>query len=125
MLKNPLYACLGLLLVAASAQASGTGLTGNWARNDGATRMAIAPCGANLCATNNWVKNPNGRERAGDQLVLNITPGSGSVYKGQAYDVRRQRSYKITITLQGNTMRTTGCVLLGIICKNADFTRIN
>ena len=125
---NWLQFCLFAVLSIACllpAGADENGLSGNWARNDGATRMVIAPCGGAFCATNDWVKDPGGKEKVGDRLVLKLKPVSSSVFQGQAYDVRRQMTYKITLTLQGKAMRTSGCVLLGIICKNADWTRID
>jgi uncharacterized protein (DUF2147 family) len=113
-----------LMVCAGMARADGgSGLLGGWARDDGGTRMDIVPCGGNYCATNDWVKDPNGKERVGDELVLKLQPVSGSVFQGQAYDVRRKMSYKMTITLQDSTMHTRGCVFLGILCKNADWTR--
>lgn len=101
-------------------------LTGNWARDDGTTRMEISSCGAEFCAVNTWVKDPNGKEKVGDKLILTLKPVSSSELQGQAYDVRRQAHYKMTITFEGGTaMQTSGCVLLGIICKNADWTRLD
>ncbi len=102
-----------------------SGLTGNWARDDGAVRTRIAPCGSNVCAVNTWVKDPNGKEKVGDQLVMTLQPVAAGKLSGQAYDVRRQAHYKITITLSGNNMQTSGCVLLGIVCKSVGWTRAN
>ncbi len=100
-------------------------LTGNWARDDGSVRMAIVQCGAAFCATNTWVKDPNGTEHVGDRLVLSLSPVSPTVFKGEAYDVRRQAHYKMTITVQSGTLSTTGCVMLGILCKSVGWTRVN
>lgn len=100
-----------------------SGLTGNWSRDDGTTRITISPCGSDFCAVNTWVKDPNGKEKVGDKLVLTLQPETGSKLAGQAYDVRRQSHYKMTITLSGNTMQTSGCVLLGIVCKSVGWAR--
>jgi uncharacterized protein (DUF2147 family) len=100
-------------------------LTGNWARDDGGTRIKIVPCGANFCATNTWVKDPKGKEHVGDELILTLQPVSDSVLKGQGYDVRRKMKFSMTITLQAASMHTSGCVLLGVLCKNADWSRQN
>jgi uncharacterized protein (DUF2147 family) len=100
-------------------------LTGGWARDDGAARIIITPCGANLCAVNTWVEDPNGREKIGDELVLTLQPAAGGRLKGDAYDVRRKLTFTMTITLSGAAMHTSGCVFLGLICKSAGWTRIN
>jgi uncharacterized protein (DUF2147 family) len=115
---------LPLVFSALTAHAADNALTGNWARNDGAVRMAIVQCGGNFCATNTWVKDPNGSEKVGDELVMTLQPASSSVLQGQAYDVRRKATYKITVTLEGGTgLQTSGCILLGIVCKSAQWTR--
>jgi len=122
---------LGLLMLTAipapllASSAAATQLTGNWTRDDGAVRIKIAPCGANLCAVNTWVKNPNGKEHVGDELILTLQPVSDSVLKGQAYDVRRKMQFNMTITVQSASMRTSGCVVLGIVCKSVDWSRQN
>lgn len=112
-----------LLSMPVAFAGANSGLTGNWARDDGTTRISIQPCGSNLCAVNTWVKDPNGDEKVGDKLVLTLQPEADSKLQGQAHDVRRQTNYKMTITLNGNTMQTSGCVLLGVVCKSVGWTR--
>ncbi len=96
---------------------------GNWLRANRTVRMTVTHCGSHLCAVNTWVKRPDGPEHAGDQLILDIKPISGTELQGTAYDVRRQLTYRMTVKLQGNSMVTSGCVLLGIICKSTSWTR--
>jgi uncharacterized protein (DUF2147 family) len=114
---------LALGLLPELAWAGGGGMVGDWARDDGTTRIAISQCGSALCAVNTWVKDPNGKEKVGDKLVLKVAPVSSTEFQGQAYDVRRQMTFKMTITVQDNSMKTSGCVLLGVVCKDADWRR--
>src|ERR1700709_410470 len=79
-----------------AANAGNAALVGNWARDDGSTRIKIVTCGANLCATNTWVKDPAGKERVGDELILMLTPVSDSELSGQGYDVRRKMKFRMT-----------------------------
>jgi uncharacterized protein (DUF2147 family) len=101
------------------------GVTGKWVRDDGGVWIEIAACGHDLCATNTWVKDPDGQEKVGDELILSVKPASSSVLTGQAYDVRRRRRYEISITVQQTSMSVSGCVFFGLICKNAEWTRSN
>jgi uncharacterized protein (DUF2147 family) len=96
---------------------------GIWTRQDGGTRIQIAPCGSNLCAVNTWVRDPQGSEMVGDTLVLTLTPASPSVLKGRAYDQRRQMTYSMTITFDPAGMTTHGCVVFGLLCKTAEWAR--
>ena len=116
---------LAILLAIPAAFAGGNSwLIGNWARDDGTVRILISPCGTDLCAVNTWVQKQDGQEKIGDKLILDLQPVTASQLQGQAYDVRRQKHFKVTITLQsGTAMQTRGCVLLGILCKSAGWTR--
>ncbi len=105
--------------------AENSSVLGRWARSDGATQILVTQNGSALMAVNTWVRDPNGREKVGDTLVLTMKPASGPVLGGQAYDVRRHRSYKMTIKLAGASMTTTGCIFMGILCKSALWTRTN
>lgn len=96
---------------------------GKWARTDGTTRMTVSSCGTQLCAVNTWVNDPSGAEKVGDKLVMTLRQTSPTVLSGSAFDVRRNKSYSMTITLTSDGMKTTGCVLLGVLCKAALWTR--
>ena len=116
---------VALILSPLAAWAGNPSPTGSWLRANGTVRIAVTQCGTNFCAVNTWVKNPLGKEKVGDRIILTVKPVSGTQYQGQAYDVRRQKTYRMTITFQGNNMETSGCVLLGVICKSTNWTRID
>jgi uncharacterized protein (DUF2147 family) len=97
---------------------------GRWARTDGETRIEIAPCGAALCATNIWVRDPTAAEKEGDVLEMHLTPRSPTELAGDADDRRRGLSYSVTMTFGPDGMHSEGCLLFGILCKAADWTRI-
>ncbi len=99
--------------------------TGNWLRDNGRVRMMVSRCGEDFCAVNTWVKRPEGPEKVGDRIILKMHPVSDSRYQGLAYDVRRGLTYRMTVTLQGNRMETSGCVLFGVICKGIGWRRLN
>jgi uncharacterized protein (DUF2147 family) len=98
---------------------------GQWARGDGKAKVRMARCGANICATNTWIKPGTPSEKAGDVLVMKITQVSDGKYAGTAFDPQRNMNYKISLTLDGNAMTTTGCVLGGLLCKGVDWSKID
>ena len=108
------------------ALASTPGPIGQWARADGGTKIDITQCGQDYCAVNIWVRDPAGAEKVGDKLVLALAPTDRpGILKGRAYDVRRNMHYTMTMTLTGAHMRTKGCVVFGIICKSAQWNRVD
>jgi uncharacterized protein (DUF2147 family) len=114
-----------LFLLSGSALADTAEPMGNWARGDGAAKVKVAPCGANICATNTWIKQGNGSEKAGDVLVMTLKPESTGSFKGTAFDPQRNMNFRMTLNVKGDSMTTRGCVLGGIICKSVSWSRID
>jgi uncharacterized protein (DUF2147 family) len=102
---------------------AGENVDGEWARDDGQLRTLIGSCGENICAANTWVKNPQGDERVGDRLVMTLRETEGKGWEGTAFDPQRNRSYSMKLSLSGNKMTTRGCILGGILCRDASWTR--
>ncbi|WP_422646688.1 DUF2147 domain-containing protein [Agrobacterium tumefaciens] len=100
-------------------------MDGNWARGDGKAKVNIAPCGDNICATNTWIKPGTPKEKAGDKLIMDINQDTDGSYSGTAFDPQRDKSYKITVTVDGNSMMTKGCIVAGLLCKGINWTRID
>jgi uncharacterized protein (DUF2147 family) len=117
---------IALLALHMSAPANAAAATpvGTWARADGATRITVKNCGADLCAVNVWVKDPGGDEAVGDKLVMTLKPKSDTELTGTAVDEKRNLTYDMTLTLDGSSMKTHGCVIAGLICKTADWSRV-
>eukprot|EP01035_Chromulina_nebulosa_P054600 gene54600-74808_t len=113
------------LAISFAGAAAASSPMGQWARGDGNAKVKIAKCGANICATNTWIKPGTPSEKAGDVLVMTVKPVSDSQYTGSAYDPQRKMRYKITLTLNGNSMTTKGCVLGGLLCKGVSWSKID
>ena len=116
-------ATIAALGLAGTAQAAD--VYGNWARGDGAARVKISKCGANICATNTWIKPGTPSEKTGDVLVMTVKADSDGNYSGSAFDKQRDMNYKITLTVDENKMTSKGCVLGGLLCKGVNWTRQN
>jgi uncharacterized protein (DUF2147 family) len=99
-------------------------LDGEWARGDGNARVRIAPCGQDVCAINTWIRPGTRKEKAGDRLVMSIKPSGEGQYAGSAFDPQRNMTYKIDVSVNGNTMTTRGCIVAGLICKGINWSRI-
>lgn len=124
--RNRLKACtIPLIVVGAAFPAEASDISGNWARGDGNARVRIAPCGADICAVNTWIKPGTPKEKERDKLVMSIKEDSEGNYSGTAFDPQRDLSYKLTVKVDGDRMTTKGCVIAGLICKGVDWTRIN
>lgn len=126
MMKSILIA--GLLfsgtVAGASAAMAGPDPTGIWNRGDGNARVRVEPCGTAFCATNIWVKDTSKGEDVGDVLVMRVAPKSDTRMAGEAFDRKRDLTYAMTLNVAPDTMSTRGCVVAGVICQSATWTRV-
>lgn len=97
---------------------------GLWARGDGKAKVKVERCGADLCATNTWIRAGTKGEKAGDILVMSVKPDGPSHWSGTAFDRQRDRTYRMTLSVGDKQMTTRGCVLAGIVCKDMGWTRL-
>ena len=114
-----------VVALGAGSVAQAADIDGNWARSDGKAKVKIAKCGADICATNTWIKPGTPSEKAGDVLVMKVEKVSDGQYSGSAFDPQRDMSYKITLDVGADKMTTKGCLLGGLLCKGVGWTRIN
>lgn len=111
---------LGALTVPALADPSGT-----WLRDNGNSRVRIAPCGANFCGTLTWVKDPSGPAKVGQRIFYDMAPAGANAWSGKAFNPEDGKTYSGKLTLSGSTMTTSGCVLGGLICRSVSWSKVN
>ena len=117
-----LIVLLAAVPILASAE-GGPDISGNWTRSDGKTRVRVVSCGNQICVTNTWVKDASGGEAVGDKLIMTLAPQGTSALAGSAYDVKRDASYSLQISVQNDQMQTRGCMLVGVVCKSLNWIR--
>ena len=137
-----------LALAAALAFASAGGAaaadpTGTWVMSNGKVTVKLNKCrGESLCGhivglaepvykdgtkkIDKYNPNKSLRQRPlmGLSLLQGMKPTGQDKWKGAIYNPDDGKTYSATMALQGSTMRVKGCVL-GVLCKNNDFKRIN
>ncbi len=98
--------------------------SGNYVRSDGGTRVRVANCGKNICATNTWIKDQTSSEKVGDVLVMSLQPAGENTLTGTAYDGQRKMTYNFEMSVQPKKLNTKGCVLGKLVCKDVAWNRI-
>jgi uncharacterized protein (DUF2147 family) len=111
--------------VTASAQAA---LEGRWKNPKGSVVVHVARCGDAYCGTVSWA-NENNREkgvRPGTRVLSELRPQGDGVYKGRAFEPKRNMSGSATVRQIGpNVMIVKGCAVVGLFCKEQRWTRIS
>ncbi|MCY1127246.1 DUF2147 domain-containing protein [Frigidibacter sp. RF13] len=91
--------------------------------------VQIAPCGAKLCGVLIKAFDSAGAEAAsenvGKQIVWDMSAnGDGSYGGGKVWAPDRDKTYKSKMSLSGETLSVSGCVLGGAICRASEWTRV-
>ena len=111
---------LGLLALglASGAPAQAQDVAGTWLRDSGASRVRFAKCGEALCGTLAWLKDPSGPAKGGQRIFYDMKPSGPGKWTGSAFNPEDGKTYSGTMTLAGDKLTTSGCVLGGLICRS-------
>jgi uncharacterized protein (DUF2147 family) len=128
MLRRPtLLRLIGLspIVLAMPDAIAAPEINGVWARGDGNAHVRIAPCGADLCAVNIWVKDTSKGEAVGDTLVMMVKPQAPGRYTGTAYDRKRKLTVSMDISVEPKRLKSRGCMLGGLACRSVSWSRLH
>ncbi|MEN5081751.1 DUF2147 domain-containing protein [Bosea sp. TWI1241] len=99
--------------------------TGTWLREGGGSRVRFAACGQALCGTVAWLRDPSGPSKVGQRVFFDMKPDGAGKWSGSAFNPEDGKTYSGTMTLSGNALTTSGCVLGGLICRSVKWSRVN
>ena len=120
-LSQFVIATISTILLAGAAQAGDA--SGTWLRENGESKVKIAPCGEALCGFVVWVKDPKHQDNVGKRVFYDMAPSGDDKWKGKAFNPEDGKTYTGTMTLSGNRLTTAGCVLGGLICRSVSWNR--
>ena len=89
--------------------------------------VQVGPCGAAFCGT--IVKTFRGKTEfqspnVGKQIVIGMTPAGEGTYKGKVLRPADDKIYSGKASVSGTTMKLSGCVAGGLICKSQTWTKL-
>ena len=121
-----------LSLAIAAAPASAQSLEGRWANPKRSVIVRVDRCGDAYCGTVSWASEHNrervaekGRQIVGTRILTGLKPAGGGIYKGQAYEPKRNIRGSATVRQLGpNVMVVKGCAVLGLLCREQRWTRV-
>jgi uncharacterized protein (DUF2147 family) len=112
-------------LASAGAAAASQEAEGVWMREDGASKIRIAPCGDALCGDVIWLRNPRSKAHLGDKVFFDMVRSDQNSWKGHAFNPDDGKTYSGRMVVSGKKLRTSGCVFGGLICKTIYWVRSN
>ena len=130
MTRTAIIAALLAASIAGAAEARSP-IEGRWKK--GNLQIDIRPCGRTLCGTvvkasakqQARAERGSGTELIGARLIKDIRPTGPGSYKARVFvaDRNMHASGKIR-QMSPNRLQVSGCVL-AVICKSANWTRVN
>ena len=76
-----------------------------------------------MCGSIIWLANPGGPAKVGQQVFFNMKPHGENVWTGSAFNPEDGKTYSGKMSLSGDRLTTSGCVLGGLICKSVSWAR--
>ena len=114
MFRQMMLAAATTLMLAGVAYADP--IEGNWTTESGATAQ-IATCGQGFCITLRT------GEHAGKQIGQ-VSPSGEGRYAGKITDPAKDKTYSGKASINGGSMKMSGCVLGGLICQSQTWTKM-
>jgi uncharacterized protein (DUF2147 family) len=128
-----LPALTAALLALPSAALAKAPIEGRWTNPKGNVTVRIGACGDGYCAT---VIDATAKAKAtarkggtsnliGTQVMSDFKAGGNGVYKGRAFDPKRNIRAPATIRMIGDsTLVVKGCLIGGLICKEQRWKKV-
>jgi len=113
-MKIQLWAALAACVIVSAPAFAAEPIVGMWKRGNG-TLIEFAPCSAGFCGT----------VRSGEYngQAIGTMAGAGGDYQGTVNVLDEGKTYKGKASVNGNTMKMSGCVMGGLICRGEDLAR--
>jgi uncharacterized protein (DUF2147 family) len=113
-------ALTALLLITGPGRAEE--VLGTWTSDKGGMRVKFEPCGDALCGNIVWLKpGSDSKARLGDRLFYDMRPDAQDSWTGKAN--YRGSVYLGKMSIEGTSLRTSGCIIGGVFCKSAIWRR--
>ena len=112
----------------AASPAIAQNLEGKWANPKKSVIVNVARCGDGYCGTVSWAtaKNRGKGATPGTRVLSNLKPAGSGVYKGSAFEPKRNLRGSATVHQVGDdVMIVKGCAVMGLFCKEQRWTRIS
>lgn len=128
-------AFLAMLLLQPAVQAAPEDQSfGIWSNPQGSVHIKAHPCGTSMCGTVVWA-NAKAQQDArkggtasliGAQLFRDFVHERDDVWRGKVFvpDIGKTFSGTVTV-IDARTLKGSGCLLGGIVCKSQTWTRID
>ncbi|SEC68376.1 DUF2147 domain-containing protein [Bradyrhizobium erythrophlei] len=113
-----------VVLVLSATPSLADGISGVWLRNDGEVRVKFDQCGDAICGAIVWLKpGAESKAKIGQRVFYEMRSAGANSWTGKA-SPDGDSVYSGKLSIEGATLTTSGCIVGGLICKSASWTRV-
>ena len=95
-----------------------------WLRDDGSAKIRIEKCQDALCGSIVWLKpGLDTKAEVGQRVVYDMRPDGPDAWSGKATKPGEDKSYSGTMSVAGDTLTLSGCLVGNLMCKTVLWTR--
>jgi uncharacterized protein (DUF2147 family) len=125
MKRASLSAVLFVFLLS-SAAAFGADIQGTWLRDNGEMQVKFDKCGDALCGDVVWIKSDaDTKAKIGQRIFFDMKPDGADAWTGKAQSPSDGTTYAGKISMTGAALTTSGCIIGGLVCKSAQWSRVH
>ena len=100
-------------------------ILGTWLRDNGTEQVKFVPCGDAICGDIVWLKpGSHLNAKVGKRLFFDMRPSGANSWTGKAASSHTGSIYSGKMSVEGSTLITSGCMVGGLICKSANWSRV-
>ncbi len=112
-------------LVALSGPTLAADIVGTtWLRDDGSAKIRFNRCEDAVCGSIVWLKpGRDTKAQVGQRVVYDMRPDGADSWSGKASQPGEDKTYSGKMTIAGNTLTLSGCLIGGLLCKSLVWTR--
>lgn len=109
-------------LISVSARADSP--VGVWERDIGTSRVRVAQCGDSYCGVIVWVRDRNSPTKVGMRVFYDMRQVGPSAWDGMGFNPLDGQTYRGSMTVTGDAMATSGCLIGRLICESFYWKRV-
>ena len=123
---NAVRLCLALTVLFLT---TGSGLAdevlGIWSRDNGSLDVKFETCGNAICGNIAWLRpGSDTKAKVGQRVFYDMRPDAPNSWTGKAVNPNNGAIYSGSMSIEKSNLKTSGCIIGGLICKSAIWRRV-
>ena len=122
-MKIVAMAALAMAVFAVTTSAALAEPTGTYLTQSKDTKVTFQPCGNSFCGIITWTESVP--SVIGKQIIYDTARTGANEWKGKLWDYGKDKTYTGKMSLQGQDLKLSGCIVGGLICRSQVWKKVD